>query len=62
MLNRVIRFTEDGWEYEADHRHGELIVELMGLKEANGVDSPGDEPQAWAEEEDEEELGYQRAG
>ena len=32
VLNRVIRITESGWEYEADQRHGELIVEMMGLK------------------------------
>ena len=26
ILNRVIRVTEEGWEYEADQRHGELII------------------------------------
>jgi hypothetical protein len=26
LLNRIIRRTEDGWEYEADQRHAELIV------------------------------------
>ena len=31
LLNRVIRYTEDGWEYEPDQRHAELIV-----NEANG--------------------------
>ena len=61
VLNRVIRITENGWEYEADQRHGELIVEMMGLKEANGVNSPGEEPKAWEEEEDEEELEDQMA-
>ena len=61
VLNRVIRITEHGWEYEADQRHGELIVEMMGLKEANGVNSPGEEPKAWEEEEDEEELEDQMA-
>ena len=31
----------------------------QGLKEATGVNSPGEEPKAWEEEEDEEELEYQ---
>ena len=26
ILNRIIRVTEEGWEYEADQRHADLIV------------------------------------
>ena len=26
VLNRVIRATEEGWEYEGDQRHGEILV------------------------------------
>ena len=26
VLNRVVRWTNEGWEYEADQRHGEIIV------------------------------------
>ena len=26
VLNRVIRWTHEGWEYEADQRHAEIIV------------------------------------
>ena len=27
MLNRILRWTEEGWEYEADQRHGEIPVQ-----------------------------------
>ena len=37
VVDRVIRITEDGWEYEPDQRHAELIVEEMGMKYANLV-------------------------
>ena len=55
VLNRVIRVTEQGWEYEADQRHGELVVKGMGLEGAKGVVTPGEEVKAWNEEEEEEE-------
>ena len=32
VLNRTIRITEQGWEYEPDQRHAELIVEELGLE------------------------------
>ena len=31
ILNRVIRATETGWEYESDQRHAEIILEQLGL-------------------------------
>ena len=37
VLNRIVRCTGDGWEYEADQRHGEILVEELGLEAANGV-------------------------
>ena len=40
-LNIVLRITEDGWEYEPDQRHAELIIEDMHLKDANAVTTPG---------------------
>ena len=52
VLNRIIRYTKEGWEYEADQRHGEVIVEAMNLKGATGVKSPGEESKSWAEEEE----------
>ena len=40
VLNRVIRWTDQGLTYEADQRHAELIVEAMGMKNAKGVATP----------------------
>ena len=30
ILNRIIRRTSKGWEYEADQRHADLIVQETG--------------------------------
>ena len=51
ILGRIIRATSDGWEYEADPRHAELLVMAMRLEGANGVRSPGEEERPWAAEE-----------
>ncbi len=40
-MNRVIRWTSSGIEYEADPRHQEIIVSELGLKEAKGIATPG---------------------
>ena len=42
ILNRTVRCTQQGWEYEPDQRHAELIVKELWLCEANGVDTPGE--------------------
>ena len=52
-MNRIVRATKDGWEYEADQRHGEYIIKDVGLSEANGLSSPGEELKSWQEAEDE---------
>ena len=45
MLNRAIRWTEQGLEYEADPRHGERLLEGLGLAgECKSVASPGLKP------------------
>ena len=31
ILNRVIRVTDGGWEYEADQRHVDLIIQETGV-------------------------------
>ena len=41
VLNRIVRCTGDGWEYEADPRHAELIVEQLGVSESRTLTSPG---------------------
>ncbi len=52
MLNRIVRYTEEGIEYEADPRHAELVVKMMKMEEANGVMTPGEK----TEEEEEGEA------
>ena len=46
VLGRSIRITPEGWEYEADPRHAEIIVREHNLSHANGVKSPGSVPSA----------------
>ena len=41
ILNRVLRITSEGLEYEADPRHTELIAGSLGLTSANAVKTPG---------------------
>ena len=41
ILNRVIRATQQGWEYECDQRHVEIILEQLGLTEAKPLGTPG---------------------
>ena len=55
-LNRVIRITQEGWEYEPDQRHVDLLVSGLGLGEAKGVATPGEDSRRWEEAEDAEEL------
>lgn len=43
VLGRVIRFTDKGWEYEADQRHAEIIVNDLDMKNANPVASAGED-------------------
>merc|ERR1712026_550408 len=53
-MGRVIRGTHEGWEYEADQRHGELILKETGMSEAKPTVTPtADEKE---EEEDEEVM------
>ena len=46
VLNRVIRVTERGWEYEADQRHADFIVEGLCLERAESVLTPGEKIKA----------------
>ena len=43
ILNRIIRVKEEGWEYEADQRHGELIVKTLNMEESKAVVTPGED-------------------
>ena len=40
VLNRVLRWTDQGIKYEADPRHAELIIKDLGLDKAKGVRTP----------------------
>ena len=41
ILNRVVRYTEDGLEYEADPRQAEKLILECGLAESNTAATPG---------------------
>ncbi len=62
FLNRVIRWTEGGLEYEADPRHAELIIKQLGLEEAKEVATPGEKEEAPEDDEDDEELNPEDTG
>ena len=57
VLNRIIRRTQHGWEYEADQRHAELIVKTLKLEDAKAVSTPGEDEKEWLMEEESEKLG-----
>ena len=56
VLNRVIRVTPNGWEYEPDQRHVDMLVDGLGLRDAKPVMSPGEEEKKHEIEENAEEL------
>ena len=41
ILNRLLRRTNDGLEYEPDPRHVELMTSQLGLQDAKAVTTPG---------------------
>ena len=45
ILNRIITVKEDGYEYEPDLRHAELVVKELGLEDAKSVSCPYSEAQ-----------------
>ena len=56
ILNRIIRVTTEGWEYEADQRHADMIIQEMGLTKANSVKTPGEDEPSWKMEENDRPL------
>ena len=42
VLNRVIRWTKDGWEIEPDQRHADIIVHELGFHDSKPVSTPGE--------------------
>ena len=58
VLNRTLRWTDTGIEYEADQRHAELIVREMAMETAKPVSTPGltDSKEEVAERENSPDL------
>jgi hypothetical protein len=61
ILNRVIRVSESGWEYEADQRHADLIIRETGADKLSVLSHPGGDKKTIEEEEQSEELQGQEA-
>ena len=61
VLNRIIRCTNDGWEYEADQRHAEYIIKALNMQDAKPVVTPGEESKPWKEAEEEQELSAEQS-
>lgn len=56
ILNRIIRVTEDGSEYEADQRHADLVVKETGADDKSSLTHPGGGKQVMAVEAETEAL------
>ena len=56
ILNRIIRVTEEGWEYEADQRHADLIIQETGAAKLSVLSHPGGDKKVIEEEEKSKEL------
>ena len=55
IVNRIVEWTEEGINYEADPRHAEIIVQQLGLGgKAATVTTPGTRQEAIGQEDDEE--------
>ena len=55
-MHRIIRITEDGWEYEAGQRHADLIVQETGAATMSTLTHPGGEKKTMEEEEEEDSV------
>ena len=61
-MNRIIRWTPQGYEFEGDPRQAELVVEQLGVQDLPSLSSPGvDCVEAEAGEEDDIELDAVKA-
>ena len=46
-LNRIIRITEEGWEYGADQRHADLIVKETVVEKMSSLTHAGGISRSW---------------
>ena len=42
LLNRIVEWTPEGINIEADQRHAEIIISQLGLEDAKPLSDPGD--------------------
>ena len=47
ILKRVARATDEGWEYECDQRHVEIILEQPGVEETSDSKEPHGQQREW---------------
>ena len=52
----IIRSTLQGWEYECDQRHAEIMIEAMGLEGTKKVGTPAAEESHKRTEEEGRQL------
>ena len=51
VLNRILRWSKEGWEIEPDQRHADIIVHELKLDEARAVGTPGQPEAKWEQDE-----------
>ena len=56
MLNRTIRITREGVEYESDERHAKQVIRLLELEESKSVATPRVRPASSEDDSRGEEL------
>ena len=57
ILNRIVRWSSEGWEYEADQRHVEIACKMMGVGDKDKpLKAPGDEECSKILEDDLEDV------
>ena len=62
ILNKIVRWTDTGVEFEADPRHAEIVIKELGLTDAAPSKVPGVKPPKMHTEDDEPvELGREEA-
>ena len=58
VLGRVIICFKKRIKYEAEPRHAELIVEALGMTQANAVKTPGEDEPEWRMEDGDKLLEF----
>ena len=56
VLNRVVRWTQDGWEVEPDQRQVDILVQELALSSARPVCTPGENEDNIESDENDEPL------